>query len=52
MTCSTNPTIVVIVVHLNTTCIYSCNHMVQMDKISSSDMEMQELMTQWLLIQL
>jgi hypothetical protein len=52
MTHRTNPTIIVKVIDLNISCIYTHNHMVGMNKISSSDMEMQELMTQWLLIQL
>ncbi len=32
MTCKTNLTIVVKVVNLDMSCIYSCNHMVGMDK--------------------
>jgi len=38
MTHRTNPTVVVKVVDLDTSCIYSRNHMVGMDKISSSGM--------------
>ncbi len=34
MTCMTNLTIVIKVVDLDTSCIYSHNHMVRMDKIS------------------
>jgi hypothetical protein len=37
MTHRTKPTIVVKEVDLNISCIYSHNHMVGMDKISSSD---------------
>ncbi len=41
MTCRTNPTIVVKIVDLDTSCIY--NHMVRMDKISSSDLKSTKL---------
>ncbi len=37
MTCRTNLTIVIKVVDLNTSCNYSDNHMVGMDKISSGE---------------
>ncbi len=37
MTHRTNLTIVVKIIDLNTSCIYSDNHMVGMDKISFSD---------------
>jgi hypothetical protein len=45
MTQRINPNVVVKVIDLNTNYIYNRKHMVEMDKISSSDMEMQELMT-------
>jgi hypothetical protein len=41
MTCRINPPIVVKVVNLDISRIYSCNHMVEMDKISSSVGRMQ-----------
>ncbi len=43
MTRRTNPTIVVKVIDLDTSHIYSYNHMVGMDKISSSDCDYKNL---------
>jgi hypothetical protein len=37
VTCNINLIVVVKVVNLDTSCIYSCKHMVGMDKISSSE---------------
>jgi hypothetical protein len=36
MTPKTNLIVIVNVIDLDISCIYSCNHMVRMDKISSS----------------
>jgi len=48
MTCRTNLIVVIKLVHLDISCIYSCNHMVGMDKIFSSETRPKTSMTSYI----